>query len=183
MRLRAAALLLGLTPAWAQIAKPAALSPTAGTPKIVRLSPAAIGELEKTFDGRLMAMADANEPVEILGDTRGLQLDGYGLVFTTEVSLVQTPSISPFMKEIPKSVQERVHKRRVERLPILKAAMKIMMREMATAAAQLPPTQQMVLAIRLWYGTWEDTTGMPRQVIMHANRSDAAAGIVETEER
>jgi hypothetical protein len=87
------------------------------------------------------------------------------------------------MKEIPKSVQERVHQRRVERLPFLKAAMKEMLRNMAQAGAQLPPTQQMVLAVRLWYGAWEDTTGMPRQVIMQASRSDAAAGMVQMEER
>jgi hypothetical protein len=41
----------------------------------------------------------------------------------------------------------------------------------------------MVLAVRLYYGTWEDTTGMPGQVIMRANRANAAAGIIETEEQ
>jgi len=183
MRLRAGLLLLALTPAWGQIAKRAALTAPTVAPKPVRLTTSIIGELEKTFDGRLMSMADANEPVEILGDTRGLQLDNYGLVFTTEVSLVRTPSINPFQKEIPKAVQERVHLRRVERLPLLRAAMKEMLRNMAAAGAQLPATQQMVLAVRLWYGSWEDTAGMPRQIIARANRADAAKGIMETEER
>jgi hypothetical protein len=37
--------------------------------------------------------------------------------------------------------------------------------------------------VRLYYGAWEDTTGMPAQVIMRADRAAAAAGKVETEER
>ena len=183
MMLRAGFLLLLAAPAWAQTAKRASLTAPVATPKLVRLPASIIEELEKTFDGRLSNIADANEPVDLLGDTRGLQLDGYGLVFTSEVSLIRTPSINPFQKEIPKAVQDRVHQRRVERLPLLKAAMKEMLRNMAVAGAQLPATQPMVLAVRLYYGAWEVTTGMPRQLIMRANRANAAAGIVELEER
>lgn len=183
MRLAAGFLVLSLTAAWGQIQKPAALSNPAVAPKAVRLSASIVGELEKTFDGRLAAIADPDEPLEILGDTRGLQLDNYGLVFTTEVSLVRGMRITPFQKEIPKTEQDRVYRRRMERLPILKEAMKGMLRNMAKAGAQLPATQQMVVAVRLWYGAWEDTAGMPRQLVMHANRSDAAKGVVELEER
>jgi hypothetical protein len=188
MRLRAGLLLLALTPVWAQIAKPAALSSPSVAPKPVpRLSASLLGELEKTFDSRVASLAgpkaDPNEFVELMGDTRGLQLLDYGLVFTADVSLVKTPSINPFQKEIPQPVQERVHQRRVERLPLLKSAMKEMLRGMATAGAQLPATQQMVLSVRLYYGTWEDTKGMPAEVVMRATRANAAAGVVETEER
>jgi hypothetical protein len=177
-------LLLSLAPVWGQTAKPAAL-PTNPAPvqKAPRLSGAIITELEKTFDGRLSGMAGVNEPVEILGDTRGLQLEDFGLVFTTEVSLVRTPGITPFQQSIPKQVQDRIHQRRVERLPLLRAAMKEMLRNMATAGAQLPPNQQMVLSVRLWYGAWENTAGMPRQVVMRAARKDAAMGLVETDEQ
>jgi hypothetical protein len=72
----------------------------------------------------------------------------------------------------------------VDRLPALKAAMKEMMRSVATATApQVPATQQVVLAVRLYYGPWEDTTGMPKEVIMRATRANAQAGTVEAEER
>jgi hypothetical protein len=37
--------------------------------------------------------------------------------------------------------------------------------------------------VRLYYGPWEDTTGMPAQVLLRADRGAAAAGKVETEER
>src|SRR5664279_5359332 len=117
-----------------------------------------------------------------MGDTRGVQLEDYGLVFTSEVSLVVTPGIMPGRPKIPPEMAARVHKLRVERMPLLKAAMLEMMRNMA-AANPIPASQQLVLVVRLYYGAWEDTTGMPAQVIMRATRANAAAGKVETEER
>ena len=181
-----ALLLLSLTPAWCQIAKPAALArPSLPAPKATRIPAQAISELERAFNNRLVTMADVNgnEPAELMGDTRGVQLEDYGVVFTTEVSLVITPGIMPGRPKIPPEMASRVHKLRVERMPILKAAMKEMIRSMATVLTQIPASQQMVLVVRLYYGAWEDTTGMPAQVVMRADRAAAAAGKVETEER
>jgi hypothetical protein len=121
--------------------------------------------------------------VDLLGDTRGVQLEDYGVVFTTEVSLVRAPGISPFRQKIPPELAAHIHKLRVERLPLLKAAMTEMLRNMASAFTQIPAGQQMVLVVRLYYASWEDTTGMPAQVVMRADRASAAAGKFETEER
>jgi hypothetical protein len=142
-----------------------------------------IGELERGFNSRLRSLADPDNPVDLLGDTRGIQLDNYGIVFTAEVSLVVTPNISPFRPEITKELAERVHKNRVERMPLLIAAMKEMMRNMATACPQIPANQQFLLAVRLYYGKWEDTTDMPAQVIMKGDRESATKGLVEMEQR
>ena len=180
-----AILLLSLTPAWCQIARQAALTSSSHVPapKPGRIPAQAIGELERAFNYRLSGLADVNEPSELMGDTRGVQLDDYGVVFTTEVSLVITPSITPFRQSISPELAARVHKLRVERMPLLKAAMKEMMRNMAAAFTQIPAGQQLVLIVRLYYGSWEDTTGMPAQVIMRGDRATAAAGKAEMEER
>jgi hypothetical protein len=181
-----ALLLLSLTPAWCQVAKPATVIASTNLPpsKAARIPSQTIGELERTFNSRLVALApDANEGLDLLGDTRGVQLEDYGVVFTTEVSLVVTPGITPFRQKIPPELAARVHKIRVDRMPLLKTAMKEMMRSMATAFTQIPASHQLVLVVRLYYGAWEDTTGMPAQVIMRADRASAAAGKVETEER
>jgi hypothetical protein len=58
-----------------------------------------------------------------------------------------------------------------------------MMRTMAIEFSQIPAGHKLVLVVRLYYGAWEDTTGMPAQVVMRADRAAAAAGKVETEER
>jgi hypothetical protein len=121
--------------------------------------------------------------MELMGDFRGVQLEDYGVLVTSEVSLVVTPGLMPGRPKMPPELVARVHKQRVDRLPLLKSAMKEMMRNMASAFSQVPASQQMVLVVRLWYAPWEDTGGMPAQVIMRADRASAAAGKVETEER
>ena len=119
-----------------------------------------------------------------MGDTRGLQLEDYGVVFTTEVSLVVTPGISSLPPENPAASWRRASTSFAwTACRLLKTAMKEMMRTMAASFTQVPASQQMVLAVRLCYGPWEDTTGMPAQVVMRADRASAAAGKVETEER
>ena len=179
-----AILLLSLTPAWCQVAKPAALaSSNLPAPRTARIPLGAIRELERTFNDRLSGLAGADQPTDLIGDTRGIQLEDYGVVFTTEISLVVTPGLMPGRPTIPPEMAARVKVQRVARLPLLREAMKGMMRDMAAAFPQLPPGQQIVLVTRLYYGPWEDTTGMPAQIVMRADRANAALTKVETEER
>jgi hypothetical protein len=172
------------TAAWCQAAKPDALtSSNLPAPRAARIPLETIRGLERMFNERLAGLGSVDQPTELMGDTRGVQLEGYGVVFTTEVSLVLTPGLMPGRPTIPPELAARVHQLRVERMPLLKAAMMEMMRNMAAAFTQLPASQQMVLVVRLYYGAWEDTTGMPAQVIMRADRASAMAAKVETEER
>jgi hypothetical protein len=184
MRRGFAILLLSLAPAWSQV-KPAAVIASSNLPaaKAARIPLDDMKDLERAFNYRLASLADVNEPMELMGDFRAVQLDDYGVVVTSEVSLVVTPGLMPGRPKIPPELAARVHKQRVERLPLLKTGMKEMMRNMAAAFTQIPAGQQMVLVVRLWYGPWEDTTGMPAQVVMRADRASAAAGKVEMEER
>ena len=188
MRTALAVLLLSALPAWSQAAKPAA---ALTTPKLqaavraTRIPATSIRELERFFNYRLSGLVkDVDNPAELMGDTRGVQIEDFGVVFTAEVSLVLTPAITPFMQKIPPELAARIRQFRVDRLPVLKAAMKEMMRSIATqVSAQVPPSQSVVLAVRLYYGAWEDTTGMPKEVVMRATRANAVAGNVEAEER
>ena len=76
-------------------------------------------ELEKKLDSRLeQAIPDA--PFLLLGNTRGVYLEKYGAVFTTEVSLLATATVSPFMQTMPPAAIVRVHNRKLQRLPVVK---------------------------------------------------------------
>jgi hypothetical protein len=181
---RFAIFLLSLTPVWCQVAKPAAIAASnLPAPKAARIPLDAIKEVERAFNYRVSSLADVNEPMELMGDFRAVQLEDFGVVVTSEISLVVTPGLMPGRPKIPPEMAARVHKQRVDRLPLLKAGMKEMMRNMAAAFSQIPASQQIVLVVRLYYGTWEDPAGLPAQVIMRADRASAAAGKVETEER
>src|SRR5580692_2084545 len=81
---------------------------------------AMLWNLEKVFDGRLDAM-DAKDPLDTVGrgGTRGLYLEGFGMVFTTELSLIETPSINPWRTSITPELKASVHQRKLNHLPQL----------------------------------------------------------------
>jgi len=189
-----AALFLLAVPAFSQIASrptPAAASmpPSAGArailgaPKASRIPLSTFVTLERGFDAKLAAMNDRNGPVDLLGATRGMYLDGYGVVFTTEMGLVATPTVNPFNSTITEQQKNQVHSAKVTRLPILKKVMTEMVRNVATNLSQVADNQQIVIAVRLDYLTWENTTGLPGLVVAKADRRSAMAGTIDIEEQ
>jgi hypothetical protein len=122
------------------------------------------------MDNRLLAMTN-DDQVDILGTTRGLYLEGYGTVFTTEVSLILTPALTPFRPEMKAQDVKRIHDRKLKRLPIVRQAMKEMMMAAANALDAMPQRDQIVLSLRFLYQPWEDTTGLPSQIVMQADRA------------
>ena len=126
--------------------------------------------IEKRFDARLMS-TPANDPCDLLGATRGVYVEGFGGVFTAEVSLAVTPTVTPFRKEISDADVQRVWIRKVKALPPLRDAMKEMVVSAADALAMIPANEQVVLAVRLLYLSWEKTETLPAQIIMRGERS------------
>jgi hypothetical protein len=179
-----AAMLFLLAPVWAQAPlaqaplKVAAVSPPEKSNAMQQL----FTNLEKRLDDKVTA-ADAKDPVDLLGLTRGLYLPGYGAVFTTEISLIVTPSLSPFRQQITKEDAVKVHQRKIEHLASLKKAMREMWVEAATSLTSIPDTEQVVLAVRLLYQPWEDTKGLPGQIMMKGPRKAAITGNIQTEEQ
>jgi hypothetical protein len=181
---------LAATPLAAQLPKPvrpvstAAVSPTLPNPATaMKIAPQTFKELERRFDTQLATTGGPNDPIDILGTTRGLYLDGYGAVFTTEVSLIVTPQVNPFHQQITKEEATRVHQRKVARLPALKQAMVDMMKNSALTLVQIPDSQKVVVAVRLLYLPYEDTTGLPAQVLMSASRREVLNGQIKTEDQ
>jgi hypothetical protein len=179
-------ILLGVGAAWGQVntnqvtgymKNPVTLT---GHPRI------ALGtftDLERRFDSKLASLGGINDPVDMLGTTRGLYLDNYGAVFTTELSLVLAPAISPFRLTITPELKAQVHQKKIARLPQLKQAMREFLRSAAMTLAQIPADQQIVVAVRLDYMKWEDTLGLPGLVVMKADRQAAANDEIKVEEQ
>ena len=183
---RGAVFLLAVFPVWAQTAQPArqvALTkPSIAQVRQLKIAPQTFRDLEKRFDARLEALVpDPNEPTDLLGETRGIYIEGCGVVFTAAVSLVKAPELSPFLREVPKERAEHIHKLRVDRMPLLKKAMDEMLHNMAMTYMTVPPDQQMVVAVRLYYASWESTAGMPAQIMMRATRAGVQNGDITVE--
>jgi hypothetical protein len=142
----------------------------------------AIANLELLLDTRLFALGSANDPVDPLGRTRGIYLPNYGAVFTSEISLIITPTVMPFRLTITKELHDQVHQRKIARMPALRTAMVEMVRQVAGQLSQIPENQQIVVAVRLKYMSWEDRSGLPSQIVVSASRKEALAGVVQTTE-
>ena len=191
--MRSAVLLIAALPSLAQInrATPAAANvpntaaaPTVSQMKLARIPLGTFVSLERAFDGKLTGIpaADHKDPVDLLGATRGIYLDGYGVVFTAEMGLILTPTANPFNK-ISEEQKERVHSAKVSRLQVLKKIVAETVRDIAGQLSQLPPEQQVVVAVRLDYLNWENTAGLPGLVIARADRRSALGGNIQIEEQ
>ncbi len=187
---------VALLPAWAQTVRPTngALAPSsvAAAPAPATATAPAPGtgtigkapgretlkRLESDFDFSLKA-ADKESPLDVLGYARGLYLQGYGAVFTTEVELTQNTVLPMFHTgAVTNEERARVHNRKLQHIDLLRKQM----REMLTTAAKtldLAQGEQVVVAVRLAYQGWEDRSGLPDQIVMRADRRGAQAGDIK----
>ena len=141
-------------------------APPAAHPRITR---AALATVEKNFDSRF-AGAYTLDAFDLLGATRGVYLEGFGAVFSTELNLIVSPNVNPFHQTFTKIEIARVHDRKVRQLPLLKQKMREMLLASAVSMENLPPSEQVVLAVSLFHYSWEDASGMPGQIVMQAER-------------
>jgi hypothetical protein len=72
--------------------------------------------------------------------------------------------------KITKEEVARVHQRKVERLPMLKRAMREMLVASGASLDDVPATEQVVVGVTLFFFNWEDRTGVPGQMVMQAQR-------------
>ena len=147
-------LLLALMPLTAQLAAP---------------SRGEIDAVERGFDQKLQRYS-VEAPIEVLGLTRGIYLTGYGVAFTTEVSLVPTPGISPFRPAFTKDDIARVKAAKAKRLPAIRGLMRDAMVSSAGSMDRLPMDEQVVFGVFFFYNAWEDSSGLPHCVTMQARR-------------
>ncbi|HUA62709.1 MAG TPA: hypothetical protein VML19_28390 [Verrucomicrobiae bacterium] len=173
-------LLLSGFPVLAQFASPArpAASISIDPP---RLSFDIVKTLERQFDSKL-ASPGGKEPFEVIGPTRGLYVQGTGMIFTAELDLIIIAGANPlFRHEFTDSEKAQFHARKLEQLRVLEAAMRDMMSSSAQRLDIMPDNERIVLAVRLLYRPWENTAGLPVQILMSADRKSAIAGQIKEE--
>lgn len=162
------------------LALPAVLAAASGaqSPRVTR---ADLQAVEKKIDASIPAL-DVNDPYDMLGMTRGIYLQGWGAIFTAELNLVFT-HISPFVPALTKADIQKLHAKKLERVVSLKRFMRDMMVEAAVALKSVPPQEQIVIGISLFYRSFEIKDGLPSQVVMQAPRRallDFEAGRIDS---
>ncbi len=81
-----------------------------------------LAAVEKSMDTRFKRLS-LESPIDLLGLTRGVYLNGYGAVFTAEVNLLAAPGISPFRPSVSKEEVAQVKGIKTRRLPEFRALM------------------------------------------------------------
>lgn len=107
-------------------------------------------------------------PLELVGVTHAVYIRGYGAVLTGEVNLAPGLNTTPFHPTITKEDVARTRQKKVERMPGLRDAMQTLLVKSAAELHDVPDTEEVALAISLFYWRWEDRSGMPEQIVMHA---------------
>ena len=172
------AILMSLAPLSAQVARPA--SATTGVSGTLQTAPArvtlaSLATLARSFDRDFRTFA-LTDPIDVLGNTRGVYLDGFGAVFTTELSPIYTPGLSPFRPNISDKDKAQVRQRKLARLPVVERLMNSMLQSAAKELATVPEDQQIVVMVNFVYLPYEDTTGLPGQLVVQATRSAILSG-------
>lgn len=134
-----------------------------------RVPRSAIAGMEKSFDQRIYR-AVTLETLDLLGTTRGVYLDNYGVVFSAEVGLYPDPARTPMQPAWTPAFIQALHAKKLERLPILKQMMREMLTNLAVALDTMPGNEQVVVAVTLFYRKLEKRDGLPEQIVMQAPR-------------
>lgn len=130
---------------------------------------AALKSAETSIDNRIQQVT-SRTPFALLGNTRGAYLAGYGAVFTLEVNLVPVAGLSPFRPAYtPKEIQD-LNRQKREKLAVLKAGLRQLLMEEASALPHVPASERVAVVVSLFNYNWEDTAGLPSQIVMQAAR-------------
>jgi hypothetical protein len=136
---------------------------------VPRVKRAALSGVEKHFDQDVVNLGD--DPSLLLGSTRGLYLEGFGAVFTAEITLANGPALTPFNQTITKEQIAGVRTKKLQRLPVLRHQMQETLLRAASVLKEVPAGEQIVLNVTLLSRAYEDTAGMPSQILMQGQRS------------
>jgi hypothetical protein len=166
----------------AQIQAPAAAAPAAPASEKTLVSPQILAHLEYSFEDKVKAIR-GEEPFSLLGASSCFYLEGYGVVLTIPLDLIVTPGISPFHQQLTQQDREQVHRRKTAQIPALKLAAREMVASIAASLTTLPMDRKVSVAVRIYYQAWEDSSGLPRQIVATADRRSALAGSIQLEQQ
>jgi hypothetical protein len=144
---------------------------TAQTPRVNRTL---MTQVERDLDQRIFRIWNDN-PMAVVGTTRGVYLQGYGIIFTVEMNMVTPPGGGLMGSPLTEDLKVEVHKKKVQRLPELKTALKDILVAVASQLDPIPANEQIVVAAILPRYTWEAAEGVPIQLTAQGMKSDLLA--------
>jgi hypothetical protein len=125
--------------------------------------------VEKSLDSRYAKLWDDTQIV-VLGPTRGIYLEGYGAVMTSEVDVVAGPTLVFMRGPLNKDEIEKFRQKKIGRVPDLRKAVRQALIDSAASLDNVPAEEQIVVVAMLSKYPWEDFKGLPHQIMMQAQK-------------
>lgn len=131
------------------------------------VSRASITAVENSINDKFRG--NSPDPYLLLGNARGTYLEGYGVVFTVELSLVTVTPPNPFRPAITPEEIASIQDRKTKKLPIMKEAMRSLMMNASSTLEGLPNSERIAIEAILFNYSWENNRG-PRRIFMTAGK-------------
>ena len=131
----------------------------------------ALEDFEHRFEARL-AQIPPPYPFEILFPAPAIYVPGVGVMLSSIVNLSYLDQPSPFRPPFTPKELAAFRERKLQRVPILEQSMREVLAETAASSDidPVPPNERIILGVTLFYFKWEDSTGLPRQIVMSAEK-------------
>jgi hypothetical protein len=145
-----------------------AISAAAAAVADTHVSRSVIRSVEISLDERLSRIWP-DTPISVTSHTRGLYLDGYGAVFTVEMSTA-SDGVGLMSTNLTSQAKSQIKQKKIERVPQLQ---KVLEQALVDAAASLDPVpldEQVVIEVDLTRYSWEDGTGYPAEMLVQSTR-------------
>lgn len=143
----------------------AAYAAAGETPRVNRVQ---MEIAEKSLDGALQRLTPDGSAT-LIGFSRGVYLDGVGVVLTAEVILAnaQVSIVHPLPT---KEEQAQIRKTKLARVPQLKKVLKDALVAAAGSLNTIPPDEQIVIAVIIPRFSFEDAAGIPVQITLQGSK-------------
>jgi len=136
---------------------------------------------EKQFVGSVLS-ATKDSAVTFVDPPRAYYVDNFGIMMASEISLVPGYGPTMFGPLNPEQIQLHHHKV-TERLPVLREQMKLALFEGATRFDALDDNDRLAVAVTVYHFAWENTTGIPSQIVMQGTRKALLEARPKTQEQ
>ena len=131
------------------------------------VSRASITAVENSINDKFRG--NSPDPYLLLGNARGTYLEGYGVLFTVELSLVTVTPPNPFRPAITPEEIASIQDRKTKKLPVMKDAMRSLMTNASSTLEGLPNSERIAMEAILFNYSWENNRG-PRRIFMTAGK-------------
>lgn len=157
---------------------PAVAEPRADEAEVRRQLIEAEGSIDRSFRN-----VKDTSPMPLTGITRGAYLQGFGAVFSLQVSLIPMPGLNPFRPQVTDEEKRELNMRKRQRLEDLELRARKILVEQGNRLTRVPCDEKVALIVSLLQYSWEDLSGLPAQMVMQAPRSvlvERGAGRLDT---